>query len=205
MLVVREVQALVGGVARADGSARFSHGLTSAQSAIYGPSEPRLSRNELMNRAFVEVNFKTTGKGGYEEREIEAFIKGAVEGSIIATMHPRTSITVAVQQLHEDGSLLAAALNATVLALLDAGVPMLKQVVAVTVAVLQDGRVQLDPDAAAESEARARLTFAFQGDALLLTHTHGRCTQAELAAALAAAQRAAAPLAQLLRRALAPR
>ena len=205
MQVCREIGVVVGGVARADGSARFSHGLTSALAAVYGPAEPRLSRNELMNRAFVEVNYKTTGKGGYEEREVEAFLKGAVEGASIATMHPRTSINVAVQQLHDDGSSLSAALNAAIVALLDAGVPMHSQPVAVAVAINADGVVQLDPDAEAEGKARARLTFALLGSTVLVTHTQGRCTAAELSAALSAAQRAAPPLAQLVRRALAPR
>lgn len=199
---VREVQAVVGGLARADGSGRFSHGLTSVLAAVYGPAEPRLTRNELMNRAFVEVNFKTTGKGGYEEREIEAFLKGAAEAAVITTLHPRTAVSIAVQQLHDDGSCLAAALNATGLALLDAGVPLHGQLVAVSVAVLQDGSVQLDPDAQAESTARARTTFAFMGNALLVSHTRGRCSAAELSAALSAAQRAAPPLAQLVRRAV---
>lgn len=205
MLVVREVQAVLGGVARADGSARFSHGATAMLAAVYGPAEPRLMRNELMNRAFVEVNFKTTGKGGYEEREVEAFIKGAAEAVIITTMHPRAAVVIAVQQLHEDGSGLAAALNATVMALLDAGVPLLGQPVAVCVAILPDGGVKLDPDTDTEAKARACVTFAFLGTALLLSHTHGRCTSTDLSTALAAAQRAAPPLAQLVRRALAPR
>lgn len=204
-MLVREVAVVVGGVARADGSGRFSHGLTSALAAVYGPAEPRLLRNELMNRAFVEVNFKTTGKGGYEEREVEAFVRGAVEGAIIATMHPRTSISVAVQQLHDDGSTLAAALNATVLALLDAGVPLQGQPVAIATAIAADGSVRLDPDADTEAQCRAKLTFALLGTSVLVSHTQGRCSVPEMEAALAAAQRAAPSLAQLVRRALAPR
>ncbi len=52
---LRAPTAALGLLSRADGSARFSLGATSVLAAVYGPAEPRLMRNELLDRAYVEV------------------------------------------------------------------------------------------------------------------------------------------------------
>ena len=59
-----------GPLARADGSARFSHGGTAVLCAVYGPAEVKL-RNERVDRAHIEITVKpATGSAGRErERE----------------------------------------------------------------------------------------------------------------------------------------
>lgn len=151
------------------------------------------ARNELMDRAFIDVVFKPkvlkwhlvfcfllnniryqSGIPGFQHREIELALKGAADQCIIATLvrqyytlrrislifniiqHPRTEISIIVQVLSEDGSvwilsslhaifviliflilwkLFATCLNAVTLALMDAGVPLLCVLAAVTVSV----------------------------------------------------------------------
>ena len=61
------------------------------------------------------------------------------------TMHPRTSYLINVTELHDDGGTLASAINATVLALCDAGVPMKNMVAASTCCVNESGELILEP------------------------------------------------------------
>jgi ribonuclease PH len=89
-----------------------------------------------------------TADVGPADREKEMIVSKVVQNAIIATLHPRTLIEIVVQVLHDDGSvhsapppplyniphicsssiqplqLLAAAINATCMALADAGIPL---------------------------------------------------------------------------------
>ena len=58
------------------------------------------------------------------ERQYERIIQQTLAGVIQTAMHPRTAISVILQVLEHDGSLLACALNAASTALTDAAVPM---------------------------------------------------------------------------------
>lgn len=58
------------------------------------------------------------------ERHYEHSIQQALAGIIQAAMHPRTAVSVILQVVEHDGSLLACALNAASTALTDAAVPM---------------------------------------------------------------------------------
>jgi exosome complex component RRP46 len=78
---------------------------------------------------------------------MERAILEALDGAVLAGMHPRTMIQISIQTLADDGSLLSCALNAAVLALMDAGVPMSSTLSAVTCAVDAAGNTILDPDA----------------------------------------------------------
>ena len=91
------------------------------------------------------------------DTEYEYYLRNAIEGIILAALHPRTSIQVIVQVLSEDGSLLSAAINATCLALLDAGIASKSIIGSVTCAVSTDGTLLLDPDTK-EEQVRTSLT-----------------------------------------------
>lgn len=61
---------------------------------------------------------------GSAEHEAEVMLQGLLERVVLTALHPRTLITVVVQVLQADGSVLAVALNAIAAALADAGIPM---------------------------------------------------------------------------------
>jgi hypothetical protein len=63
---------------------------------------------------------------------METFLKSVAEYCIMLRMHPRTQISVTVQICQDDGGVLACSVNALVLALMDAGLPMHNQVAAVS-------------------------------------------------------------------------
>lgn len=92
--------------------------------AVHGPVAAG-PRKENPERAMVEVIFKPrTGLPSSKEHELEEVLRQTVEGVLLATLHPRTLVTVVVQVLQADGSLLACAVNAACAALVDAGVPL---------------------------------------------------------------------------------
>ncbi|KAJ3175301.1 Exosome component 5 [Irineochytrium annulatum] len=129
---------------RADGSARFSFGKSSTVASVYGPKEVRM-RDELLNKAFVDVSFKPLiGYSGTAEKFYERVLKNILEDLIITTGHPRTAIEITIQVMGDDGAILATAINAAFLALMDAGVPLRAMAAASTSATLDDGSLVLD-------------------------------------------------------------
>lgn len=100
----------------------------------------------------MEVFVKpVSGVDGPLEREMEEAICGVLSHAIIRTMYPRTLISVAVQVLCNDGSLLSVATNAALIALIDAGVALKSLVTSATCAYIpfpaapSNYRMVLDP------------------------------------------------------------
>jgi ribonuclease PH len=91
------------------------------------------------------VNSIIITRVGIYEAELEEYIQSCAENAILTEQHPRTAITITAQAFEADGSLLATAINATCLALLDAAVATRHLVVAVCCAVRCDGTILLDP------------------------------------------------------------
>eukprot|EP00123_Amoebidium_parasiticum_P000645 comp11505_c1_seq1/m.5954 comp11505_c1_seq1/g.5954 ORF comp11505_c1_seq1/g.5954 comp11505_c1_seq1/m.5954 type:complete len:232 (-) comp11505_c1_seq1:489-1184(-) len=171
---VRALACELGLLNRADGSARFSMGETSALVAVYGPADIRDAKAQT-DRATVEVVVRTkTGLPGPAERAMEATIRQVLEGVILTTLYPHTSITVVVQVMRNGGSFLSCALNGACLALCDAGVPLDGMLAASTVAL--NPKIALDPLLEEEQTAAAVMTFAFKNsnlDAVLLSQAEG--------------------------------
>ena len=137
---IRPLAAEVSCLKRADGSAKFSSGSTQIIAAVYGPAAPRIPSKERIDEAVIGVVFKfgtksaatsdntTTSNSnpgyGANERELERFIGDSLMACIATEQYSRTVIEVVIQVVKADGSLLATALNAATLALLDAGIQM---------------------------------------------------------------------------------
>ena len=64
--------------------------------------------------------------------EMQNTIASAFQSTLFTHLYPRSTITISLHVLSQDGSLLAACLNAATLALIDAGIPMSDYVVACT-------------------------------------------------------------------------
>jgi exosome complex component RRP46 len=155
-------------LSRADGSAQWGQEGSAVLAAVYGPTAAGVQREDA-ERAALEVVFKPrSGLAGPLEHEYEALLRPALEALVLRALHPRTLVRVVLQAVAEDGSLLACALNAAVVALVDAGVPMKSLAAAMAVALppgadgSADGGALVDPDAAEERAAAAAATLAFQ-------------------------------------------
>lgn len=64
--------------------------------------------------------------------EMQATISSAFSSTLFTHLYPRSTITITLSILSQDGALLAACLNAATLALIDAGIPMSDYIVACT-------------------------------------------------------------------------
>ncbi|KAG7451013.1 uncharacterized protein BT62DRAFT_1071619 [Guyanagaster necrorhizus] len=126
----------------ADGSAIITHGLTQVLVSVFGPREAKMRSQTLYDRANinVEVSIASFSTGERRKRsrgdkrilEMAATIKSTFEPVVQTNLYPRSQIDIFVQVLQQDGGLLQACINATMLALASAGISLLDFVSAVT-------------------------------------------------------------------------
>ncbi|EJU04550.1 ribosomal protein S5 domain 2-like protein [Dacryopinax primogenitus] len=122
----------------ADGSASVSHGLTQVTACVYGPREAKNRAQTMHDRALVNIEVEVAPwagevrrqrtKGDRRTAEFAASVKATFEPVIQTTLYPRSEIDIHIHVLQLDGGLLQAGINATTLALVDAGIPMLDYV-----------------------------------------------------------------------------
>ena len=119
---------------------------------------------------------KNQGGSSPTLRETEHILQQTIEGLIVTTLHPRTQIVITVQELNDDGCLLAACINAVCLAIVDAGIAIKSLIVASSTSIMKDSEAQLvDYVKIEEDNSRATFTFAFDAslENIVTTHTTG--------------------------------
>ena len=130
---LRPINAEVGVLNRAQGSARFSFGSTTAIAGVYGPQKVYPKRMEEAERAILRTDyrmapFSTTERSrpGPSRRstEISFVTRNAILPVIITEEFPKTSIDAVIEILQADASTRCCGINAAVMALADAGIPM---------------------------------------------------------------------------------
>lgn len=118
-----------------DGSARLSCGGTVVLASVHGPRPARSARHEDSERARLEVHVApAVGLPGPFEAELCALLRQALTPALALALYPRSVVTLSVHVQADDGGAAAAAVNAAVLALADAGVAMRGLLGAVTLA-----------------------------------------------------------------------
>ena len=95
----------VGVMARADGAARFSHGDSTVLATVTGPADISASREES-DRATIEVIWraKSGSVSSIKDRRKEQQLVHVLDALIIKELHPRSSITLVVQEINDDGA-----------------------------------------------------------------------------------------------------
>lgn len=168
---------------RVDGSARFgfgtsystwlslistfsfvSTGETQSLASISGPIEVRFVA-EQPSKATVEVNVRPLSSlPGTESKALATSLKGLLSPSIILSRNPRTLIQLVIQSLTPSPAegfsppLIAACINASSLALLNAGsIPMTSVVCAVAIARLRSATEEDDASALVLDPSEAEL------------------------------------------------
>ncbi|KAG8963184.1 exosome non-catalytic core subunit rrp46 [Tulasnella sp. 419] len=137
---LRRMEMEWGGLSRVDGSAKFCFGKTRCVTSVSGPIEVRLNA-ELPSKATLEVSMRSlAGVAATAEKRYSRDIRDILEQVLILSHHPRTLVQVVIQansttatpqwNKREDlvatesrgmsPALLAASINATSLALLNA-------------------------------------------------------------------------------------
>jgi ribonuclease PH len=168
---MREISVTQGDLLRCDGSSRMRIGLTDVLVAVYGPMECPVHR-QLVDRADVHISFRhhassstmnafANRKSLPGEAAAARDLREIVLQSVIVKLHPRKAIAIAVHVLSDDGGAAAAAINATFLALVDAGVS-LRSVLTAACVTVHNNAIIVDPEAVEEAEADAVITLTFE-------------------------------------------
>ncbi|KAJ8372766.1 hypothetical protein AAFF_G00277090 [Aldrovandia affinis] len=179
-------------LSRPDGSASFVQGDSSVLAGVYGPAEVKISK-EIYDRATMEVVIQPkVGLPGVRERAREQCVRETCEAALLSSLHPRSSLSLVLQVVHDDGSLLSCCLNAACMALMDAGLPMGCLFCGVTCAIDPEGRLITDPTARQEQNSRAVMTFAIDSaqHRVMMSSTKGSFSLDELQQCIAVSQRA---------------
>lgn len=156
---------------RADGSARWTAGGTTALAAVYGPTSTS-ARIEDPERAVVRATWRAAPGAGTAAgppsstpaaKALEAVLAGMVRAALLAEAAPRTAVSIDVTIEADDGGSMAAGLNAAAAALADAGgcLPLRALPAAASVVVARDGTLLADPTALEEADSAGTATFAF--------------------------------------------
>lgn len=137
--------------AAADGSSYLEMGNTKIMCIVTGPSESarRAAQSTSASIAsspngggdvavsiviggFSTVDRKKRSRTDKRLQEMQATIAKALAGTLHTHLYPRSTISISLHVLSQDGSLLAALINASTLALIDAGIPMTDYLAACT-------------------------------------------------------------------------
>ncbi|CAD6194017.1 unnamed protein product [Caenorhabditis auriculariae] len=167
---LREMRATVGDWRAADGSCSFSQGNTSVCASCNGPGDVHASRVDD-ERMVLEVSYRQNC-GDNKFHPLNSILSSSIQTVLNTEIFPRTSLVVTIHGLQDDGSIDAAAINATCFALVDSGLPMKSLFCGVKVVLLNDDII-VDPTAQQEKAARAAYLFSFsrssKGEAEVLT------------------------------------
>ncbi|KAH6854024.1 3' exoribonuclease family, domain 1-domain-containing protein [Chaetomium sp. MPI-CAGE-AT-0009] len=151
---LRRVHAQIRTQAAADGSSYLEMGHTKVMCVVTGPSEPGPRRGgvggaggggagggaggkaeivvSIVIAGFSSVDRKRHGRGDKRTLELASTVANGLAASLHTHLFPHSQINVSLHVLSQDGSLLAALINAATLACVDAGIPMTDYVAACT-------------------------------------------------------------------------
>ena len=157
---LRPIEAEVGIIKRADGSARFKIGKTEALAAVYGPRElvPKFMQDPVKGILRVHYNmmpFSGAGNrvkpgGNRRSKELSMVIRNALLPVINLTDFPNAVVDVYIEFPQTDAGTRCAAVTAAAMALADAGIIMSDLVNAVAVGRVDD-KVLADLDYSEEA------------------------------------------------------
>ncbi|KAF9446124.1 hypothetical protein P691DRAFT_674246 [Macrolepiota fuliginosa MF-IS2] len=163
----REIEITYEGLARVDGSARFSYGDMTSLASVSGPMEVRLAAEQASQATFEVFVRPISNVPATESKAFSSAIRAALLPSLILNRHPRTLIQLVVQALSFTRTqwkdvLIASMINAGSLALLNAGsIPMRGVICAVAVGRLPGAGLVIDPSEEECAYMDAGGSFAF--------------------------------------------
>ena len=156
----RDIEAKAGVIAKADGSAYFRIGKTSAYAAVYGPKElfPRSQQDPktgVLRCNYNMMPFSGAGERvrpgpGRRSKEISMVTKTALLPVVDLTDYPNAVVDVFIELPQTDAGSRCAGICAASIALADAGIRMKDMVSAVSCGIV-DKQVVVDLDYAEEA------------------------------------------------------
>lgn len=211
---LRDIEAKVGVIPRADGSAMFRIGKTIALAAVYGPRElhPKFLQNPekgMLRCNYNMMSFSGTGERvrpgpSRRSREIGRVIQKALTPVLTLEQYPNSVIDVFVELLQTDAGTRCAGVCAAALALADAGIPMKDLVSSISVGLVH-GKIVADLDKTEEDlEGAVDIPLALlprTGEFTLL-QMDGKLSKEHLFEALRAGKEAVKPIYEIQKKAL---
>lgn len=158
-------------LARADGSVTFSSELYTILAAVNGPIEVQ-RRDELPEEAAIEVNLRpSSGVGGPRERWLESVVAATLRSIILVHLHPRTLVQITLQVTKEptlklkgairDVSILPSLLNASLMGLVDGGIPLQTSIAATLATISTNGSIDANPNEKALAACKSIHALAY--------------------------------------------
>src|SRR3989344_3165166 len=152
---LRPMEAKVGIIKRANGSAMFKIGNTQALAAVYGPRELYPGHLQNPEKGLLRCNYNMvafSGSGNLvrrgpsrRSREISLVTESALNPVVDLSQYPNAVVDVFVELINTDAGTRCAGITAAAMALADAGIPMKDLVNAVSVGKVED-KVVVDLD-----------------------------------------------------------
>ncbi len=210
---VRRLRCQMGVLPRVDGSAIVEQGNTVVIAVVHGPREARRRGDAELDQGFLTCNVSIAPYASTERRkrkpgdrkllEASAALQQSFEAAVQLKLYARSQIEIHVQVLQSDGGLIAAAINAASLALVDAGVALFDVVVGCSVAYVQRHAL-LDPNFTEASSGGPELTIAMlpKSEKLTLTTMDSRLPLEVLESVVALAQSGCTQVHEILRTAI---
>ncbi len=193
---IREMEAKVGIIKRAAGSAMFRTGKTVAIAAVYGPRElfPSFLQNPKKGKlkcVYDLLSFSVTERKrpGPSRRstEISMVTENALEPVLDLSKFAYTGIDVYIYITQADAGTRVAGINAAALALADAGIPMKDLVSAIAVGKVSD-KIVVDLNKEEEDHPEGAtdlpIAMATRSGKFTLIQMDGNMTQEEIKKAL---------------------
>ncbi|MFB6292009.1 MAG: exosome complex exonuclease Rrp41 [Candidatus Nanohaloarchaea archaeon] len=180
---LRETKMEVGVLDEADGSAMVETGNTRVIASVFGPQELHPQHLQESDRAVIKMRYNMAPfsvddrmRPGPNRRakEIGLVAKKALEPAIELEEFPKAGIDISMEVVESDGGTRVTGINATALALADAGIPMKGMVSACAAGVIDDTAV-LDVNGKEDKEGNADIPIAVinGGDEITLLQMDG--------------------------------
>ena len=192
---MRDVEAKVGIIKRADGSAMFRVGETIAIAAVYGPRElhPRYLQNPetgllRCNYDMASFSVPERKKPGPNRRSVEISLvtQQALSSVVDLSQFPNAVVDIFIEIIQANAGTRCAGITAAALALAYAGIPMKDMVSAISVGKI-NGKIYVDLNKDEEDvEDATDIPVAFTGRTkkITLLQLDGNITKKELDEAL---------------------
>ncbi|KAL3288553.1 hypothetical protein HHI36_002992 [Cryptolaemus montrouzieri] len=129
----------------------------------------------LTDRAYIEMNYRPkAGLPCVQDRFYEAILKNTCETALAASLFPRASVVITLQEMHDNGQLISCAINAACLACLDSGIDMRFMFAAMTCFLTNNGDLHLrTPEVKEDIDAIFVFVFDSVKKNVIVSHTEG--------------------------------
>ncbi len=186
---IRPMKIEIGVLSRADGSCYLEWGRNKILVGVFGPREAHPRRSQRPDTAVIRYKYNMASfsvedraRPGPSRRSIEIskVSREAFEPVIMAELFPKTAIDIFVEVLQADAGTRTAAINASSIALADAGIPM-KGLVTSCAFGKVDGQIVLDLNKEEDNYGEADFPVAMTQDGeITLLQMDGNLTPEEI-------------------------